>query len=124
MGSFEIFHYWTLVNILIALIIVILSFFSFKNILTRFGLLKITRRGFYECGFKPLIQKPIQISMQFIIISIFFILYDIELVFSFPLVSAFINHTFLEFIIFIIIYGSFIVSLIFDFDRYLTNWKF
>jgi NADH-quinone oxidoreductase subunit A len=77
------------------------------------------RKDFYECGFKPLKQKPIQLSIQFFILCVFFILYDIELIFSFPLISAIVNQSFLEVMVFLFIYLSFILSLIFDIDRYL-----
>lgn len=53
----------------------------------------------------------------------FFLLYDIELIFSFPLVSTASNHAFLEVAVFIILYGSFILSLVFDFDQSLTDWR-
>jgi NADH-quinone oxidoreductase subunit A len=50
--------------------------------------MKISRRDFYECGFKPQTQKPIKVSIQFLIICVFFLLYDIELVFLFPFASG------------------------------------
>ena len=122
MGTFEVVHFWLLVNVLVTVIVALLSIFSFKNIFNRFGLLKKNRREFYECGFKPVIQKPITFSIQFLLICFFFLIYDIELVFSFPFVSSFNIHSFIDFFIFIFLYGSFIISLLFDFDNYLTDW--
>lgn len=122
MGTFEVFHFWFLVNFLVVIIIAILSIFSFKNIFNRFGLIKKNRREFYECGFKPVIQKPITFSIQFLIICFFFLIYDIELVFSFPLVSSYNFHAISDLIAFIFLYGSFLISLLFDFDRNLTDW--
>ena len=54
-----------------------------------FGFVKISRRDFYECGFRPITQKTIRVPIQFMLICIFFLLYDIELVFLFPFVSGF-----------------------------------
>ena len=48
----------------------LLTFLSFKDILRRFGFMKNTRRDFYECGFKPQVQKPIKVSIQFLIITV------------------------------------------------------
>ena len=59
-----------------------------ENLIKRFGFLKIARRDFYECGFRPTSQKTIRLPIQFLLICIFFLLYDIELVFLFPFVSA------------------------------------
>lgn len=123
MGNFEVMHFWFFINLFVVVVIGILSIFSFKNILNRFGILKSNRREFYECGFKPVIQKPVQFTIQFTIVCLFFILYDIELIFSFPLVSTSSNHSLLEIITFGFLYGSFVFSLIFDFDQNLTNWK-
>ena len=50
----------------------------------RFGVLKVARKDFYECGFRPQNQKPIQVPIQFLLVCIFFLLYDIELIFIFP----------------------------------------
>lgn len=122
MGSFEVIHFWLMVIVLVTIIVVILSIFSYKNLLNRFGLRSILRKDFYECGFKPISQKPIQLSIQFFILCIFFILYDIELIFSFPLISSIFNHSLLEVGMFVFIYGSFMLSLCFDIDRYLLLW--
>ena len=111
-----------MVIVLVAIIVIILSIFSYKNILNRFGLRNYLRKDFYECGFKPINQKPIQLSIQFFVLCVFFILYDIELIFSFPLVAMIYNQTFLEVCIFVFIYSSFILSLCFDIDRYLLLW--
>jgi len=118
-----VFHYWLLVNSVVVLVIVILSYFSFKNIFNRYGLFKFNRREFYECGFKPFLQKPIKLSLQFLLICIFFVLYDIELLFSYPFVSYISNHSLLDSFMFGFMYGTFVLSLSYDFDRYLTKWK-
>jgi len=107
--------------VLIVLIIGILSIFSFKNLLNRFGLLRSNRREFYECGFKPVNQKPIQFTIQFTMVCFFFLIYDIELIFSFPLVSAFPGTSLVEFFFFFFLYGTFLLSLLFDFDQALTD---
>jgi len=124
MGSFEVLHFWLLTLVLIVLIIGILSIFSFKNLLNRFGLLRSNRREFYECGFKPVNQKPIQFTIQFTMVCFFFLIYDIELIFSFPLVSAFPGTSLVEFFFFFFLYGTFLLSLLFDFDQALTDWRF
>ena len=123
MGSFEVFHYWLLINTLVVIIIAILSVFSFKNTLVRFGLLRSSRREFYECGLKPQVQRPPRLTIQFILVCVFFIVYDIELIFSYPLVSYLANHSLLESFIFGFLYGTFVMSLVYDIDRLLTKWR-
>lgn len=123
MGSFEVLHFWFIINLFVVVVVAILSIFSFKNVLNRFGILKNSRREFYECGFKPVVQKPVQFTVQFLVVCMFFVIYDIELIFSFPLVSTTSNHALVEVLIFTILYGSFILSLFFDFDQALTDWR-
>lgn len=123
MGSFEVLHFWFIINLFVVVVVAILSIFSFKNVLNRFGILKNSRREFYECGFKPVVQKPVQFTVQFLIVCMFFVIYDIELIFSFPLVSTTSNHALVEVLIFTLLYGSFIFSLFFDFDQALTDWR-
>ena len=108
---------------LITVIIAVLSIFSFKSMWNRFGLLQPNRREFYECGFKPISQKPIRFSIQFAMVCFFFLIYDIELAFSYPLVASFGVSSGVELFYFIFLYGTFLVSLLFDFDRNLTDWR-
>lgn len=124
MGTFEILHFWGLTILLVTVVVVVLALFASKNLLNRFGFYRPLRREFYECGFRPIVQKPINFSIQFLLVVVFFLIYDIELIFSFPLVSTSVEHSFLECIGFLFLYGSFFLSLCFDYDQYILNWKF
>lgn len=124
MGGFEVMHYWFITEFLAFAIISILSIFSLKNILLRFGVLKSSRRDYYECGFRPSSQKTIQISSQFFIICILFLIYDIELIFSFPLISSILMNNFVDFFNFFLIYITMCLSLIYDYDKNLLEWRF
>jgi len=72
MGDFEIFIAILSVTILSFIIYNVINLFSFKNLIKRFGFLKIARRDFYECGFRPTSQKTIRLPIQFLLICIFF----------------------------------------------------
>ena len=88
MGDFEVFFIVVSISILRIVIYNLLNSFMFRNLIRRFGLLKQTRKDFYECGFRPVTQKPICLPIPFLIICVFFLLYDIELIYLFPLVST------------------------------------
>ena len=83
---------------------------SFKDVLRRVGFTKNYRRDFYECGFRQQSQRIIKVSIQFLLICVFFLLYDIELVFLFPFVSGFsfsgAYDTFLIILFFFILFKS------------------
>lgn len=72
MGDFEVFFNYFSVIILGIIIYNVISSFTFKNLLKRFGFLKISRKDFYECGFRPQTQKPIKLPIQFLLICVFF----------------------------------------------------
>ena len=124
MGDFEIFFSTLSLTVLGFLIYNVVNAVSFRNLLKRFGFLKVARRDFYECGFRPTTQKPIRVPIQFLLICVFFLLYDIELVFLFPVVSA---STFLglyDVVLILLFFSVLFVSLIIDFNRHALVWQY
>ena len=124
MGDFEIFISTFSITLLGFLIYNIINALSFRDILKRFGFLKVARRDFYECGFRPTTQKPIRVPIQFLLICIFFLLYDIELVFLFPAVSASTFFGLYDLALIIFFFIVLLVSLIFDFNRHALVWQY
>ena len=118
MGDFEIFFAATSVTILGFIVYNVINCFSFRELLKRFGFLKISRRDFYECGFKPVTQKPVRLPIQFLLICVFFLLYDIELIFLFPFVSGVTFIGFYDSLIIFLFFTALFFSLIFDFNRH------
>ena len=98
--------------------------FSFRDLIRRFGYLKLSRRDFYECGFRPQTQKPIRLPIQFLLICVFFLLYDIELVFLFPYVSGVLFAGLFDFLLLLLFFFVFMVTLIIDFERHALYWQY
>lgn len=124
LGDFEIFLATMSVTILAVIIYNIINSFSLRDLLKRFGFVKIARRDFYECGFRPLTQKTIRVPIQFMLICIFFLLYDIELVFLFPYVSAITFVGIYDLLLIIFFFFIFFLSLIIDFNRHALVWQY
>lgn len=118
MGDFEIFLATTTTLIFGFVVYFIVNSLSFRDLLRRFGFLKVARRDFYECGFRPTSQKPIRLPIQFLLICVFFLLYDIELIFIFPFVSGITFFGFYDLILVFLFFFLFFLSLIFDFNRH------
>jgi len=118
MGDYEVASSTLSIFILTTIIYNLLTFLSFKDILRRFGFMKNTRRDFYECGFKPQTQKPIKVSIQFLIICVFFLLYDIELVFLFPFVSGITFLGLYDTLLLILFFTVLYISLQIDYERH------
>jgi NADH:ubiquinone oxidoreductase subunit 3 (subunit A) len=123
MGDYEVASSTLSIFILTTLIYNLLTFLSFKDILRRFGFMKNSRRDFYECGFKPQTQKPIKVSIQFLIICVFFLLYDIELVFLFPFVSGITFLGLYDTLLLILFFTVLYVSLQIDYERHALYWQ-
>jgi NADH-quinone oxidoreductase subunit A len=118
LGDFDIFFAVLSVMVLGFVVYNVINCFSFRELLKRFGYLKVARRDFYECGFRPTTQKPIRLPIQFLLICVFFLLYDIELIFLFPFVSGITYCGLYDLVIIILFFFLFFVSLIFDFNRH------
>jgi NADH:ubiquinone oxidoreductase subunit 3 (subunit A) len=102
----------------------VINIMFYKDLLRRFGFFKLSRKDFYECGFRPQLQKPIKLSIQFLMICIFFLLYDIELLFIFPFVSGISFFGFFDFFIFWLFILFFIISMLIDYDRHVLFWQY
>lgn len=123
MGDFELFVCVLSVVLLAVLVYNVITCLSYKDILRRFGFLKNTRRDFYECGFKPQTQKPVRISIQFLLICIFFLLYDIELVFLFPFFSGSTFLGLLDLSLIFLFFTVLFLSLNLDYERHALFWQ-
>lgn len=124
MGDFEIFVASCSTTLLGLVVYNVINCFTFRDILKRFGFTKTARRDFYECGFRPVSQKPIRLPVQFLLICVFFLLYDIELIFLFPYVSGAMFCGLYENLLLLTFFLCFFISLIFDFNRHALLWQY
>lgn len=117
-GDFEVFLATISVAILAVLVYNVITILSFKDLLRKFGFMKNSRRDFYECGFKPQNQRPIKVSIQFLLICVFFLLYDIELVFLFPFVSGYTFTGLYDLLLLTLFFTVLFISLNIDYERH------
>jgi NADH:ubiquinone oxidoreductase subunit 3 (subunit A) len=118
MGDFELFHHYQSSFILGLIVYNIINIFFSRDLLKRFGITKVARKDFYECGFRPQTQKTVQIPLQFILITLFFLVYDIELIFLFPLSTGLAYYDFYFFIFLFFYFFIFLLSLGIDYERH------
>ena len=118
MGDFDIFLATVTVFVLGFVIYNVITVFSFREVLKRFGFLKVSRRDFYECGFRPTTQKVIRLPIQFLLICVFFLLYDIELILLVPLASVQSFIGFYDILLAVLFFLVLLFSLVFDLNRH------
>jgi len=118
LGDFDVFNNYTSVLFLGVIVYNLINYFSLKDFLRRFGFLKISRRDYYECGFRPQTQRPVKLPIQFLLICVFFLLYDIELIFLFPYVAGVLFAGLFDLLLIIFFFSLFLFSLIIDYERH------
>ena len=123
MGDYEVFLSAMSICVLAILVYNVITVLSFKDLLRKFGFMKNTRRDYYECGFKPQNQRPIKISLQFLLICVFFLLYDIELVFLFPFASGSTFTGLYDLFLIILFFIVLLTSLGIDYERHALYWQ-
>lgn len=124
MGDFDIFLAFISVFILGFIIYNVITIFSFRELLKRFGFLKLSRRDFYECGFRPVAQKVIRLPIQYLIICVFFILYDVELIMLVPVASAQSFVGLYDNLLVILFFLVLFLSLAIDLNRHALLWQY
>lgn len=123
-GIFENLQYFIFIYILASIVCFILTIFIYKFFFIRVNNLKIERKNFYECGFKPSLQRPLQMSLQFYMISILFILFDTDLLFLYPLVSGFTFFFLIDLMLILFILFTIYISIVYEKINFSFFWKF
>ena len=77
----------------------------------------LAKKQFYECGFKAISELNIQININFSMLCVFLILYDIEFTLLFPILFSFTNISMFEFFLFFFFIFLIIISLIYDWQN-------
>jgi NADH:ubiquinone oxidoreductase subunit 3 (subunit A) len=117
MGSILLFFF--LQNVLIfGLIFWLLTwatewFFQKKN--------HVSKGQLYECGFKAISDINIQINLNFSMVCVFLILYDVEFIFLFPLFFNSIFSNLVVFYVFFFFIFFILISLVYDLNQQALN---
>jgi len=82
------------------------------------------KRSFYECGFKSIADVNLQINLNFIMICVFLILYDIEFTFLFPALFNVWSLGILQLLYLIIFVVFIIISLYYDIVTNALSWSY
>ena len=84
----------------------------------------VSKRQFYECGFKSLSELNVQINMNFTMLCVFLVLYDIEFTLLFPVLFNFSYITYTSFFLLITFLFFIILSLYYDIQMNSLSWQF
>ena len=82
-----------------------------------------SKRHFCECGFKSLSDINIQININFVMLCVFLILYDIEFTLLFPALFNTWGVNILQYIVILWFILLIIVSLYYDWQTNSLSWQ-
>lgn len=83
-----------------------------------------SKKNFYECGFKSTSDINIQINLNFSILCVFLILYDIEFTFILPILINFTFSSLFQYILINVFIVIIIISLVYDWQMNAMNWQY
>lgn len=98
-----------------ALLLLSSYFYKIKN--------QKSKRHFCECGFKSLSDINIQININFAMLCIFLILYDIEFTLLFPVLFNVWNINMLQYLYFLLFIILIVASLFYDWQTNSLSWQ-
>nr|UXO94120.1 NADH dehydrogenase subunit 3 [Dolichovespula lama] len=104
--------------LLTLMIILINKIISMKNLQDR------EKPTPFECGFNPLTQAHLPFSIQFYLIAMIFLIFDIEILIILPFIPSLImnSNLFSWFMSFLIIYLCLIIGLIYEWNEQSIIW--
>lgn len=76
----------------------------------------------YECGFEPFGDAKLPFNIQFFIVGILFMLFDLELAYLFPWVLNLGNLNFFGFFILVFFLLLLLIGLIYEWKKGALNW--
>jgi len=83
-----------------------------------------SKKQFYECGFKTISDLNLQINLNFAIVCVFLVLYDVEFIFLIPIFFNLGILSFFQFFILMSFFTLIILSLVYDWQNQALNWQY
>lgn len=77
----------------------------------------------YECGFQPFSETSYPFEVQFAVIAIMFLLFDIEVLYLFPLVSSLYSLVTLDVFIILGFYVLLLIGLLYEISRKVLDFQ-
>nr|UBA16591.1 NADH dehydrogenase subunit 3 [Euthalia pratti] len=106
------------IMIIIANIFILLSF-----VISKKSLLDREKCTPFECGFDPMSLARIPFSLHFFLITVIFLIFDVEIALIFPMISTFLLVNFLTwFKISFFFIAMLLVGLYHEWNQNMLNW--
>jgi len=92
-------------------------------ILTFDSKLDIEKSSAYECGFSPFSETRSRFDVQYYLIAILFLLFDIEILYLFPFAVSFLSLSYYSFIVLLIFMFILFLGIFYEISRGILSFK-
>lgn len=82
----------------------------------------LEKSSVYECGFQPFGETNYPFEVQFSLIGVLFLLFDIEILYLFPILQSFTKFNSLETFFFILFFGIVLLGLLYEISREIVRF--
>nr|AXS64801.1 NADH dehydrogenase subunit 3 [Phalacridae sp. KM-2017] len=114
----NIFYFSIIIMVILLIMILALNILSKKTFLDR------EKNSPFECGFDPKNSARLPFSLQFFLIAIIFLIFDVEITLLFPMILIFNFINFFNFLIFIMFIFILILGLYHEWKQGALNWAY
>lgn len=109
--SKELFNIFIFISASIGLTIVLFVIVYLINFTSK---IDYEKSSIYECGFSPFSETSYPFEVQFAIIAIMFLLFDIEVLYLYPLITSILYFNFIDAIYFLLFFIILTVGIIYE----------
>nr|QHD26500.1 NADH dehydrogenase subunit 3 [Lepidotrigona flavibasis] len=115
----------TCLMFVILVLVVSVIIMNMNKMLSMIKMINIQKKVPFECGFNPMSKFSIPFSMPFFMVSLLFLIFDIEITMLIPMILyiKFSNH-FAAFVVIMLFMFSMIVTLIVEWFMGYLQWMF
>ena len=113
-----------LINILVfilASLVLAIILFVIVYIITFNSKVDYDKSSSYECGFSPFSETGYRFEIQFFLIAVLFLLFDVEILYLFPIVTSLNEFTVVNFTGVILFFILLAVGLLYEISRHIIG---
>jgi len=114
--NYNIIFNFIIISVLLVIFLIVLSSMLSPNITS------FEKHSAYECGFEPFGNAKKIIDIQFYIIAVLFLIFDLEIVLLFPWIYYINFYTFFHYLIMIFFISLLTLGFIYEWKKGVLDW--
>jgi len=103
--------------------VILLVFIVFISVLYHIKVGHKTKVGSYECGFDSWGIQSYLFSVQYFLLIVLFLVFDLEIIFLFPILESLINLTDKTMILYLVVFFFLFITTVYEWSLRVIEWK-